>query len=342
MTEGLAGTVSIALDAMGGDDSPEAIVEGVRLLGEEFTGTLFLVGREETIRRCGPLPRGTEIVHSDEVVSMHEPPSSALRKKRRSSVARAVGLVKEGRAQAVISAGNTGAFMAFSVTILGRLQGIQRPAIATLIPTLRAPCILIDVGANVDCRPDFLLDFAIMGKIYVEKVLGRANPRVGLLSIGREEGKGNEQTQAAKPLLEKAPLQFVGNVEGRDIPMGEVDVIVCDGFVGNVLLKFGEGLSEMIFQQLKEEYQHFKSQAGSDSPQADVFKRLMASTDYSEYGGAPLLGVNGNCIVCHGKSSPKAIANAIRAAWRAIEFRVNPTIHDVISEVHKGELSVGE
>lgn len=337
-----AETVSIALDAMGGDDSPKAIVEGVRLLEREFAGTLFLVGQEEAIRGCGSLPRGAEIVPCEQVVSMHEPPSSALRKKRDSSVARAVRLVKEGRAQAVISAGNTGAFMAFSVTTLGRLKGIQRPAIATLIPTRGEPCILIDVGANVDCRPDFLLDFAIMGKIYVEKVLGRKDPSVGLLSIGQEEGKGNELTQAVKPLLESAPLRFVGNVEGRDIPQGRVDVIVCDGFVGNVILKFGEGLCEMIFLQLGEEYQRLKRQAGLDARQADVFERLMASTDYSEYGGAPLLGVNGNCIVCHGTSSPKAIANAIRSAYRAIEFGVNPAIQEMISTVRKGECTVGE
>jgi len=341
VTADTAQPVSIALDAMGGDHSPEAIVEGVRLLDDEFPGTLFLVGREEEIRRCGPLPRRAQIVHSDEVVSMHEPPSGALRKKRNSSIARAVQLVKEDRAQAVISAGNTGAFMAFSVMILGRLKGIQRPAIASLIPTPKHLCILLDVGANVDCRPDFLLDFAVMGKIYVEKVLGRENPRVGLLSIGQEEGKGNELTQAAKPLLEEAPLNFVGNVEGRDIPMGQVDVIVCDGFVGNVILKFGEGLCEMLFCQLRQEYQHLKGQDVADSQQSAVFKRLMASTDYSEYGGAPLLGVNGNSIVCHGKSSPKAIANAVRAACRSIEFRVNETIQEVISTVHQGELSVG-
>jgi len=329
--------VSIALDAMGGDHSPEAIVEGVRLLEPEFSGTLFLVGQEEAIRRCGPLPRGAQIVPCEQVVSMHEPPSVALRKKRDSSVARAVQLVKEGRARAVISAGNTGAFMAFSATTLGRLKGIQRPAIATLIPTLKEPCILIDVGANVDCRPDFLLDFAIMGKIYVEKVLGRRDPSVGLLSIGQEEGKGNELTQAAKPLLERAPLRFVGNVEGRDIPQGRVDVVVCDGFVGNVILKFGEGLCEMIFLQLKEEYHRLKSQTGPNWQQQDVFGRLMASTDYSEYGGAPLLGVNGNCIVCHGTSTPKAIANAIRSACRTIEFGVNPTIEEMIRTVRKEE-----
>lgn len=331
---------TVALDAMGGDHSPEAIVEGVRLLEKDFNGTLFLVGKEEAIRKCGALPPQAVIVHTDEVVEMHEPVSMVLRKKRGSSLARMVELVKQGKAQAAISAGHTGAFMAFSVTILGRLKGIQRPAIATLIPTLGEPCILIDVGANVDCRPDFLLDFAIMGKVYAEKVLRRANPRVGLLSIGQEEGKGNELTQAAKPLLEKAPLHFIGHVEGRDIPAGQVDVVVCDGFVGNVLLKFGEGLSEMIFHQLKEEYQRLRSQSGPVSSEADVFKRLMESTDYSEYGGAPLLGVNGNCVVCHGKSTPKAIANAVRAACRCIAQGVNRTILEMLDTVQRGEVSV--
>jgi len=327
----------IALDAMGGDDSPRAIVRGVALLGEDFPGRLLLVGEENAIRDSGPLPPYAKIVHAEEVVEMHEPVSAALRKKRKSSVAVAVQQVSEGSAQAVISAGHTGAFMAYSVTTLGRLPGIQRPAIATLMPTAGEPCILIDVGANVDCRPDFLLDFAVMGKVYAEKILGRSAPRVGLLSIGQEEGKGNELTAAAKLLLEKAPLNFIGNVEGRDLPSGQVDVVVCDGFVGNVILKFGEGLSEMIFQQLQIEYERLKEVAHLGSQQEEVFQRMMASTDYSEYGGALLLGVNGCCVVCHGKSSPKAIANAVRVAVRAIERRVTATISEEVCAVHEGE-----
>jgi glycerol-3-phosphate acyltransferase PlsX len=333
--------IAIALDAMGGDHSPGAIVEGVRLLGEDFDGRIFLVGKPEVIEECGPLPPYAEVVPSEQVVGMHESPSSALRKKRGSSVARAVQLVKDGQAQAVVSAGNTGAFMAFAARVLGRLPGIKRPAIATLMPSAIEPCIVIDVGANVDCRPDFLLDFAVMGSVFVEKALGREKPRVGLLSIGEEEGKGNELTFAAKPLLQNSPLNFIGNVEGRDIFSGNVDVVVCDGFVGNVILKFGEGLSEMIFRKLREVFAQVQEQRQEDSSEVGrcVFKNLVASTDYSEYGGAPLLGTNGCCIVCHGKSTPKAIANAIRAARRAIKFEVNQTIIEVVEQVHQGDLA---
>lgn len=327
------GGCTVALDAMGGDYSPGAVVEGVRQLASDFQGSLLLVGQEQAIRACGELPAGVEIVPAEDIVSMHEPPSTAVRKKPNSSLARTVQMVKEGRAQAAISAGNTGAFMAFSVTILGRLPGILRPAIATLMPTRKEPCLLIDVGANVDCRPEFLLHFAVMGKVYMEKVLGRATPRIGLLSIGQESSKGNELTMAAYPLLEKAPLNFTGNVEGLDISLGEVDVVVCDGFVGNVILKYGEGLAEMVMSRLKDDYESLKQQ-GPARGQNDIFRQLLAVTDYSEYGGAPLLGVNGNCIVCHGKSSPKAIANAVRVACRAIRYRIPETISREVSAVH--------
>jgi phosphate acyltransferase len=326
--------ITVALDAMGGDHSPESIVEGVRTLGEDRRGPILLAGQGEAIERCGPLPAGVEVVPAATVVDMHEPPSAALRRKPDSSVAVAAGLVRQGRAQAVISAGNTGAFMAFCVKTLGRLKGIQRPAIATLMPTHKEPCILIDVGANVDCRPDFLQDFAIMGKVYAEKVLGRPSPRVGLLNIGGEAGKGNELTNAASVLLESTPLHFIGNVEGRDISSGDVDVVVCDGFVGNVILKYGEGLAEMIFDFLKEIIAQVKAEQGSGNASSEVFKKLMNSTDYAEYGGAPLLGVGGASIVCHGKSSPKAIANAIRVAYRFVEQGVTETISREVSAVH--------
>lgn len=337
MNKQSAGGARIALDGMGGDFSPGSVVEGVRLLEDSFEGRLIIVGRRDEIEACGPLPKCAEIVQADDVVSMHEPPSLALRKKRNSSLAVAVGLVREQRADAVISAGNTGAFMGFSVTLLGRQEGIARPAIATLMPTMKDPCVVLDVGANVDCKPDFLLDFGVMGKVYAEKVLGRPQPRIGLLSIGEEEGKGNELTQAAKELLQNAPLNFVGNVEGRDIPLGAVDVVVCDGFVGNVILKFGEGLCEMIFRQLKAEDQSLDHPEKGNTPLGRAFRRLAAKTDYSEYGGAPLLGVNGICIVCHGKSSPKAIANAIRTAARSIEFGVKESIVEQVSAAHQGE-----
>jgi glycerol-3-phosphate acyltransferase PlsX len=267
---------------------------------------------------------------------MGESPTAALRQKKDSSISRAIALVKEGKAEAAISAGNTGAMMATAKVILGTLKGVDRPAIATLFPTLNEPCALLDVGANVDCRPEHLFQFAVMGSIYVQHILAKKNPRVGLLSIGEEESKGNELTREAYKLLQNAPSQgasinFMGNVEGKDIFKGEADVIVCDGFMGNVVLKACESMAELFDVVLKEELgSKALYRLGARLCQKGL-KSFMKKIDYAEHGGAPLLDVNGVTIICHGRSSVRAIKNAIRVAKELVEEKVNLHIGDSLA-----------
>lgn len=329
--------VCVALDAMGGDAGPAVNVEGAVAAARELGLGVILVGVQEEIRRhldrhdLRGLP--IKVRHASEVVEMGESPSTALRKKKDSSIRVAVDLVRSGDADAVVSAGNTGAVMAITLVVLGPLAGVERPAIAAALPTLAGHAILLDVGANVDCKPRHLVQFAIMGNVYARQVLGKARPRVGLLSIGEEETKGNELTKEAFRALEEEPgIEFIGNVEGVDVFKGHADVVVCDGFTGNVALKIGESVAETIMALVREEVTaDLRSRAGALLLKP-AFRRLQRRLDYSEVGGAPLLGVNGITIISHGRSSAKAIRNALRVAGDCVKSRVLDNIRDGIAE----------
>ncbi len=326
----------IALDSMGGDGAPFVNVEGAIEAAEKMGCELILVGDREVIqeelKRYKKKLVKLSIEHASEVVEMDEPPLSALRRKRDSSILRAVEMVKEGRADGLVSAGNTGATMAISKIHLGTLEMVERPAIATSMPTPSGTSILLDSGANVDSKPRHLLQFALMGELYAKFILGRRNPKVGLLSTGEEESKGNEMTRETYRLLTKAKLNFVGNVEGNDIFKGKVDVIVCDGFIGNVVLKSIEGLAEFLGSYLGEKMREgFWGKMGSILMR-DTFRKFQRMVDYSERGGAPLLGIDGICIICHGSSSAKAIKNAILLAGMLIDRQVNRKIKEAIAK----------
>jgi len=319
----------IAVDAMGGDHGPQEIVRGAVQAAREYGCEIVLVGNENEINEILNTitdwqKLGLSIRHATETIGMDEHPGAAVRKKKDASVVVATRLVREGDCDAMISAGSTGAAVAAALFGLGRIPGIERPTIATPIPNLQGATVLLDSGANVDSKPKHLMQSAIMGSIYAQYVLGVSTPRVGLLNIGEEETKGNEQVLATFPLLKQLKtIRFIGNVEGRDIPKGTVDVVVCDGFVGNVVLKFGEGLASAIMQLVKEA---IKS-SGWLAKLASLFllpalRSLRCKLDYAEYGGAPLLGVQGGVVICHGSSKEKAIKNAIRVAKEFAEQRV--------------------
>ncbi|WP_258361084.1 phosphate acyltransferase PlsX [Moorella sulfitireducens (nom. illeg.)] len=312
----------IAVDAMGGDYAPGEIIRGAVAAAREKIAEIILVGDkrrlEPELDSLNP-PVDLEIVHTEQFVEMDEQPALALRRKREASIMVATRLVKEGGAAAVVSAGSTGAQMAASLLVLGRSGKIQRPAIATIIPTLKGPKLLLDAGANVDCRPEHLYEFALMGNVYASRVMGIREPRVGLLNIGTEACKGNEQTLGAYNLLKGAPVNFTGNIEGRDIFAGDTDVIVCDGFVGNVLLKSGEGMAQALMTMMAREMKNnFRSRIGAVLVLPSL-RNLKRQVDYTEYGGAPLLGVQGVSIICHGSSNARAIKNAVRVAVRCVE-----------------------
>jgi glycerol-3-phosphate acyltransferase PlsX len=304
---------------MGGDHAPAAVVEGAMEALGEFDGLeLVLAGDERALRReLSPKRYPAErvrIIHAPEVVGMDEPALQAIRKKKNSSIRKCFDLVKSGEGDSVVTAGHSGVAMALALLVLGTSKGVDRPAIATVMPTLKKPFVLIDAGANVDCTPRNLLQFALMADSYAKHIFNRPEPKVALLSIGEEATKGNELTREAFKLLEGSGVNFIGNIEGKDIFQGAADVVVCDGFVGNIVLKTSEGLAEVLVKMLKREiaseamgrvgYLFIKSALRG-------FKR---KTDYDEFGGAPLLGVNGTCIISHGRSTAKAIKNAIRVA----------------------------
>ncbi len=312
----------IAVDAMGGDFAPEQIVAGSLLAADELDADLSLVGRPAAIRpyvdERARLNGRIEIVAATDVIAMDESPRAAVRGRDDSSVARAIAMVAEGTAKAVVSAGNSGAFMALATTRLGRIPGVKRPAITVMMPNPDGGHrLLLDAGANADCRPEHLRDFGLMGSIYAEHALEMQNPRVSLLSIGHEKGKGNELTKAAHELLAQTGLNFIGNVEGGDIFTDSCDVVVCDGFTGNVVLKTSEGVGSAIAHQIRE----VVSESNSFSEAEPLFQAALETVtrrfDYSEYGGALLLGVNGVSIVGHGCSDANAMRNAIRFAFRA-------------------------
>jgi len=331
--------MKIAVDAMGSDYAPQEIVLGAIQAVKEYHCEVVLVGDqtqlETELNQQGNWQQwGITIQHASQVIEMHEHPSVAVRKKKDASVVVATRLVKEGQCAAVVSAGSTGAAVAAALFGLGRIKGIGRPAIATPIPNLNGTTILLDSGANVDSKPKHLVQNAIMGSIFAEYILGISQPRVGLLNIGEEENKGNDQCLETFPLLKQMQtIHFIGNVEGRDIPKGTVDVVVCDGFVGNVVLKFGEGLASVILQLVKDSIK----QSGWLAKLASLMilpalKKLRQKLDYAEYGGAPLLGVNGGFIICHGSSHAKAIKNAIRVAC---EFSQNRVVEHISENVMK-------
>jgi glycerol-3-phosphate acyltransferase PlsX len=328
--------VRVALDAMGGDRGPEVNVEGAVLAARESGAAVILVGIEEELHRhlgqhdVQALP--LTIRHAPEVVEMGESPSLALRRKKQSSIRVGVDLVKHGEADAFVSAGNTGAVMAAALVVLGPLPGVERPAIAVVVPTLTGQAVLLDAGANAECKPRHLVQFAIMGNVYARDILGRPRPRVGLLSIGEEESKGNELTREAfKDLEDEASLNFIGNVEGRDVFNGNSDVIVCDGFTGNVALKISESVAETMFHLLREELgKDARGWAGS-LLLMPAFRRFKRRIDPAEYGGALLLGVNGVCVISHGRSTGMAIKNAIRVAAECVTNKVIPHIREGVA-----------
>ena len=327
--------IKIAVDAMGGDSAPHVEVLGTFQAVQERKVGVILVGARERIEaelhqyKWSRLP--IEIVHASESISMNEAVSTAVRHKKDSSIRVAAQLVRDGKADGVVSAGNTGACMAVTKLVLGSLPNVDRPALAAILPTAKGkPAILLDVGANVDCKPNHLAQFAIMGEIFSRLIFGYTRPRVGLLSIGEEETKGNELTKETFRLLRTAPFNFIGNVEGRDVYKGDVDVIVCDGFIGNVALKLSEGLTEMVSLLLKKDLSSDPiSQIGALLSRR-AFKSFKARVDYSETGGAPLLGVKGVAIICHGRSNSKAIKNAIRIAHELCLYRINEKIEEEI------------
>jgi len=309
--------MKIAVDAMGGDHAPEVVVQGALEASRKFGTEIILVGHQKAIGNAldsyGSDVR-IHVHHCEQVVLMEESPLKGVRGKKDSSIRVAFELVKKGEADAVVSAGNSGATMAAALLVLGRIKGVDRPAFTSIMPGENGDVILLDVGANVDCRPEQLFQFGIMADAFASACLGMAEPRIGLLSIGEEGSKGNEQVRLAHELFRSSDLNFAGNVEGRDIFSGKVQIVVCDGFVGNVALKLSEGMAEALAKMLKKDLlSSFSGKAGLFLARKG-FSKLKRKLDYAEYGGAPILGVKGVGIVCHGGSSTKAIKNAIKMA----------------------------
>jgi glycerol-3-phosphate acyltransferase PlsX len=329
--------MKIAVDAMGGDNAPHAVVSGAVQAAREYGVGIILVGIDQLIQteldkypNAKTLP--IEIRNATEVVDMLDSPSTVYRRKKDSSIRVANELVKSGDAVAVFSAGHTGAAMATSLFVLGRIEGVERPAIATFMPTMKGTSIILDVGANVDCKPNHLLQFAIMGEVYAKYLLKNPNPRVGLLSIGEEETKGNELTKEAFKLLAETSLNFIGNVEGRDVMSGKADVVVCDGFIGNVVLKVSEAVAETVGLMIRENIGDNLVRKLGFLMMRPAFRALKSRLDYAEYGGAPLVGINGISIISHGRSSDRAIKNAIRVASELAKSEVNKHIHEDIEK----------
>lgn len=329
--------MKIAVDAMGGDFAPKEVVLGAIMAARQYQAEIVLVGDEPSIRKILEEEKAKDlpiiIKHSTEVIEMGEHPADAVRTKKDASVVVATNLVKTGECDAVISAGSTGAAVASAIFNLKRIKGIDRPAIATPMPTPNGITLMLDSGANVDSKPEHLVQCGIMGSLYAEHVLKKENPRVGLLNIGEEETKGNEQTKEAYALLKETKINFIGNAEGRDVPKGNFDVVICDGFIGNVVLKFAEGMAKTIFHLIKDAIKEGgllgKIGAALLTP---TLKKLAKRLDVSEYGGAPLLGINGYVIICHGSSNAKSIRSAIRAAKAYVESDVVNHIKNALAK----------
>lgn len=336
--------MNVVLDAMGGDHAPTVNIDGALDTVQESEDIhITLVGDEAAIRkelkgrkyRAGNI----SVVHASQVVEMHETPTVAIRKKRDSSIRVGLGLVKAGKADAFVSAGHSGVVMGTSLLLLGMSEGVDRPAIATLMPNLKDKFMILDVGANVDCSPQNLHQFALMGNIYCRLILGREKPKVGLLGIGEEDIKGNELTKEAFKLIKQSSLNFIGNIEGRDIFSGKADVVVCDGFTGNIALKISEGLAETIIKMLKREISGLTAGRLGYLMLRPAFRNFKKKTDYDEFGGAPLLGINGTSIISHGRSSSKAIRNALKVANDFARKRVYEAISDAIQSDLKARVA---
>jgi glycerol-3-phosphate acyltransferase PlsX len=322
--------VRLALDAMGGDNAPGAVVLGAIQAAREYSMGVYLVGREDAIRRelakhdTGGLD--LPIVHTDEIIEMDEHPASAVRRKKNASMTLALQLVRDGSAIAAVSAGNSGAMMAASLFTLKRIEGVDRPGLGAVFPTRDGVSFVIDVGANTDCRPEYLQQFALMGSIYMERIFAVTSPRVGLLANGEEESKGNELVQQTHQLLkahaELLGINFIGNIEGREIPAGGADVVVCDGFVGNVVLKLSEGMAETLLGLLRTQMTSSLPNKLAAAVLQPGLRKVFRRLDYAEYGGVPLLGINGSAIVAHGRSNAKAIKNALRVARQTAETNI--------------------
>lgn len=326
--------VRVAVDAMGGDLAPDAVVRGAQAAHRENLAEVVLVGDEGRVQPFLKGGSALEVVHAASSVEMDESPSTVLRRKKDSSINVAYQLLKAGKVEAVVSAGNSGAIMAFGIFTLGRIPGVDRPAIMTMNPSVNGgiSSILLDAGGNVDCKPSHLGQFAILGNVFARYALGIEAPRVGLLSNGEEESKGNELTRDTNALLKTMGLNYIGYVEGTDLYNGRCDVVVADGFVGNVVLKTSEGVAEVIGRFLKDRIRSsFRRKLGYLLI-ADVFRELARTVDYAEYGGAPLLGVDGVSIICHGKSNEKAIKNAVRLAAEFVNKGLNAHMNEAIQQ----------
>lgn len=328
-------SVRIALDAMGGDNAPETAVAGAVRAAREFPIEIVLVGQrqaiEEALASYTKRPANLSILHAPEVINMHESPVASIRKKRDSSINVGLGLLRDKKAEAFVSAGNTGAVVSASTLLAGLLPGVERPGIAIVLPGVKGETLVIDVGANINPKPIHLLQYALMGEAYVRCVLDKPRPTVGLLNVGEEETKGTEFMRETYAMVEASGVNFVGNVEGHDIFSGEFDVIVCDGFVGNVALKTAESLANAINLLLKRSLAKSPITRLGAVLARDAFRQLRAEVDYAEHGGAPLLGVNGICIIAHGSSTGKAIKNAIRVAYESARRDLSQHITEAVA-----------
>jgi phosphate acyltransferase len=336
----------IAVDAMGGDHAPQVNVDGAIAAAREFGIPSLLVGDrarlESLLEDSGYRGDQIEVVHASEVVTMGDPATAAIRRKRNSSIRVAADCVRDGRAEGLVSAGHTGAAMVSAKMVIGTIEGVDRPALAAILPNLSGRCLLLDVGANPDAKTQHFKEFAVMGSLYAQLAFGKDSPRIGLMSIGEEDSKGTDRTKEAFKVLKDAGLNFIGNVEGRDVFNGTVDVIVTDGFTGNVILKVSESLSEMVEKLLREEIKKTLQASVGFLLSRPAFRSFKSRLDYSEYGGAPLLGVKGCVIICHGRSSAKAVKNAIRFAAEFSRRRLAEKIQSSIAELHSREATLAK
>lgn len=328
----------IAVDAMGGDNAPQAVVEGAVMAANKFGYDILLVGDNEKVqselfKKGGNVPKNIAVYHASEVIDMHESPAISVRKKKDSSISVGAQLLKDKKADAFVSAGNTGAVVCAVTLKLGLLKGIQRPGIAIIYPTLKNRSVIIDAGANIDPKPEHLFQYAVMGHVIQRHIFGNKDARIGLLNVGEEATKGTEFIKETHRLINASALKFLGNIEGGDIYSGEYDVVVCDGFVGNVVLKVTESLAYTMTVFLKRKLKESLITKIGALLSMPAFKALKKEIDYSEYGGAPLLGVDGVCIISHGRSSAKAIMNAIREAGEFVEHKINQHIIDELKSV---------
>ena len=331
--------MKIVVDAMGGDNAPGVVVEGAVEAARQYKQNIILIGNEAKIKQelkkykdisCLPI----SVINANEVVGMGESPTESFRRKPDSSIVQGLKLLAENKADGFFSAGHSGAIGTAALLTLKRLEGISRPALATVFPTIKDPCVVIDSGANIDSKPKNLLQFAIMGMVYSKYILKIDNPRAGLLSIGEEDSKGNELTLEAFKLMKESGINFAGNIEGRDVIKGDVNVVVCDGFVGNIVLKLSEGISEFLVKLIKDEIKKNPVRMMTAAfILKSVFKNIKKKIDYDEQGGAPLLGVNGVCVIGHGSSNSKAIKNGIRVTIETIKNNINNHIRDEIDRI---------